>query len=166
MRRTTYLTVTIFSALALIGAGCSNKIAEKVTENAIERSTNSQVDVDVDQNKVSINTNGVAWQAGESVSLPSGFPDDVHVIDGTIKVATTVEENSGYSVTINTAKNATDTKSEYERELAADGWTITGTVSFGATTTISAAKGNRVMSVGIYETDGQVQVYVTTGTSE
>lgn len=166
MRLQPHLGLILATGLVLTGAACGNKVAEKATERAIERSTNQDVDVDLDGDRVAMNVNGVAWQAGDSVELPDGFPEDVYIIEGTIKVATTIEESNGYAVTIEANIDVAAATSEYEREVANDGWTIEGSAKFGATTTISAKKAERTMIVGIYDVDGKAQIQLSTRQSE
>jgi len=151
-------------ALVLVLSGCGEKTAEKTAEKAIEKSTNGQVDVDIDDNTISVNTNEGSMQAGEEVSLPAGFPSDVHVVDGTITMATNVTENDMYTVSVQTTKSVAAVKAEYDAQLVKDGWTIAASTAILDGALISATKGeNRSISVSMGESEGYT--FVTIGTS-
>ncbi len=163
------LPVIAIVAIAFVVSGCkstSEKVAEKVTEKAIERATNGAADVDLDNNSVTINTNGGSYQAGGNVTIPSGFPSDVYVIDGTLRAAITTKANEAYTVSLETTKSVTDAKTEYEREMADGGWTITTNMTYSGMVTLMAEKNNRTMSVGISEIDGKTTVNLSTATKE
>lgn len=151
--------------MAVVLSACTSP-AEKVAETAVEQSTNGEADVDFDNDTVTINTNGATFQAGESVSLPDGFPTDVHVADGTITAATTVDENNGYSVSIQTDVPVSQLKGEYESAMADDGWNVLASLDMGDTVSMSGEKDNRMMTVGISEADGITIIILTTGDSE
>lgn len=151
--------------MAVVLSACTSP-AEKVAETAVEQSTNGEADVDFDNDTVTINTNGATFQAGESVSLPEGFPTDVHVADGTITAATTVDENNGYSVSIQTDVPVSQLKGEYESAMADDGWNVLASLDMGDTISMSGEKDNRMMTVGISEADGITIIILTTGDSE
>lgn len=159
------LTVLAIVAVALTVTGCK-KTAEKVAESIIEKSTNGQADVDVDNDQVTINTNGGSYQAGENISLPDGFPTDVYVVDGTIKSAITTKANEIYNVSIETTKSVSDVKSEYESKLQSEGWTITVNATYGGSASLAAEKANRQVSVIIGETDGKATVTLGTSVKE
>lgn len=160
-----YLIIPIaLLALVLFGAGCTKKAAEQTAEKAIESTTNGQADVDIDNDQVTVNTNAGSWQVGESVSLPSGFPEDVYVINGTIKSAMTLTENEGYTVAIETNVTWSQAKTTYESELAEDGWTIASTYSTTNGAILSAQKADRVTTVSISEADGKTSVVISTNT--
>ena len=120
--------------------------------------------MDIDNDQVTVNTNAGSFQAGESVSLPSDFPDDVYVIDGTIKTALALTENQGYSVSIESNVSVSEAKSTYESELADAGWTIASTYSTANGAVLSAQKANRLATVSLSEADNQTTVVISTST--
>jgi len=161
------LFVVIFClALALVVSGCGEKAVEKAAETAIEQSTGGQADVDIGTNSIKVNTNEGSLQVGGNISLPSGFPSDVHVIDGTITAATTVTEGEAYTVSIETSKSVAAAKSEYETELKNDGWNVTLAMTFEGGATLAAEKDNRSVSVSMSESDGKTLVVLGTSTTE
>ncbi len=160
-----YLILAIsLTAIILLGASCTKKAAEKAAEKSIESASNNQADVDIDDDQVTVNTNAGSWQAGESVSLPQGFPSDVYVIDGTIKTALQLTENEGYSVSIESNSSLSQAKSTYESELADAGWTIASTYSTANGAVLSAQKADRLTTVSLSEADGKTTVVISTST--
>lgn len=160
--------VIIVVVVIVIGGGIffwlQRETSETAIESSIEKATGGQVDVDIDDETVTVNTNAGSFTAGDSVSLPSGFPSDVHVVDGTITATTTMTEINGYSVSIQTSKTVTAVKEEYESKLKADGWTITMSLVVQGGATIGGEKDNRTATVSISE-DDDGKAFVLLGTS-
>ncbi|MFH1367176.1 MAG: hypothetical protein ABIH38_04295 [Patescibacteria group bacterium] len=160
MKKTLFLALSLVMAAGLLLTGCGEK---KVAENILEKATNGAADVDVSGDTITVNTNAGSWTAGDSVSLPSGFPSDVYVIDGTVKVATTIKENESYMVSLETTKSVAEAKAAYERELAADGWTININMTISESVSLGGEKDNRTVSVIIAKTDdSKTQVSIST----
>ncbi len=166
MKKTIILSFSLVLVGALVLTGCGEKVAEEAAENALENSLGGSVDVDIDNDTVTVNTSAGSWEAGEGASLPSGFPTDVHVIDGTITLGMTITENEAYSVSVETSKTVAQAKTEYETELAKDGWTINLTLDTGDISTIGAEKGNRTVAVSIMSEDGKTTVSIATATND
>lgn len=139
---------------------------EEAIESSIEKATNGAVDVDLDGETLTVNTNTGSFTVGEEVDLPDDFPSDIHVIDGTIKMATETTEIEGFSVSIETSKSVSAAKAEYEEQLVDDGWTITGMLDFTSAATVMAEKNNRTVTVTMTEVDGVVTVGIGTSTNE
>lgn len=158
------------AGMAFVVTGCGKKTAEKVAETAaekaIEKATNGQAQVDLGTNSVRININGGSYQVGGDIKLPSGFPSDVYVIDGTIKAATTVKEGETYTVTIETDESMASVKEKYQSKLEGDGWSITATMDVAGTSFITAEKGSRKVSVSIGTSEGKTNVVLGTSKTE
>ncbi|MDZ7798663.1 MAG: hypothetical protein U5L76_03535 [Patescibacteria group bacterium] len=166
MKKTIVLSLVLILAGSLVLTGCGEeKVAEELTEKAIEDSTNGSAGVDVENDSVTVNTNGSSFSAGESVSLPSGFPSDVHVIDGTVKAATTITEGEVYSVSVQTDTSVSDVADEYQEELANDGWDINMSLDIEGISSMTAEKDNRTVTVSIGEDEDEGKTLVTIGTS-
>jgi len=162
MKKTIFLSLAVILAGTLILTGCGE---EKVAEKAIESSTGGQADVDVDDDTVTVNTNGSSFSAGDEVALPSGFPSDVYVIDGTVKAATTITEGEVYSVSVQTDTSVSEAADEYQEELANDGWNVTMSLNIEGVSSMTAEKDNRTVTVSIGEDEESSQTLVTIGTS-
>jgi hypothetical protein len=158
------LPVIAIVAMALVVSGCKST-SEKAAEKAWEKATNGAADVDLDNNSVTINTNGGSYQAGENVTLPSNFPSDVYVIDGTLKAAMTQQTGNSFIVSVETSKSISQAKTVYEKEIVDDGWTITTNMTYGGTVTLMAEKSNRTLGVGVTEVDGKTTVNISTSTN-
>jgi len=164
-KRTLVIALLIF--VTLPAAGCAKKAAEKTAENAIEKSTNGTADVDIKDNSVTVNTNGGSWQAGEQVSLPSGFPSDIYVVDGTIKTAVTTVAGQAYMIALQSTKTVSEIKTLYESKLAAEGWTISANMTIQTSVSLVAEKGNRTVTLSISPSDdGTTVVSITTAQKE
>ncbi|MFA6098372.1 MAG: hypothetical protein WCV50_00955 [Patescibacteria group bacterium] len=159
MKKIILVTMVPLAFIALLFiSGCGEKTAEK----AIETAVGDHADVDIDGNTVRVNTNTGSLQTGENVSLPSGFPSDVYVIDGTLKSAMSTNENQGYTVSITTSHSISDTKADYESKLAEDGWTISMSLTVEDGASIGATKDNRTTTISIGTDDGQTMVVIGT----
>ena len=154
--------------LALLVTGCGKKAAEKTAEKVIEKASNGNVNVDITGKNVNvtINTNSgtIEGSTGESVSLPSDFPSDVYVIDGTIKTVVKKPETNSYSVSLETSKSAVEAKTLYETKLKESGWNVTFSMATDTGSTMSATKGTRNLSVIISTDEGKTTVIL--GTTE
>ncbi len=165
-KRVIQLIILLGLTLPLLGLSCGKKVAEKTAEQAIERASNGNVNIDINQNSVKVNINGgsTVGEVGESVKLPDGFPSDVYVIDGTIKTAVVKTDTQGYTLSINTNLTPAEAKSRYDAKLKEQGWNIVMALDSGDGATISASKSQRNVSVIISTSDGQTNVIL--GTSE
>lgn len=150
----------IIIAVVVLGAGglwfsgvFRREAAQEAVERAIEESSGGSADVDLDSGSVKVKTDEGTFETGKEVSLPSGFPSDLHVIDGTITSATTMGDGT-YTVEITVAKTVEQARQEYEAELAADGWTTTFTLTLEDVVSLSATKGNRTATVNISAAEG------------
>lgn len=147
--------------LAVTLSGCGKKTAEKAAEKVIEKATNGQADVDVSGNTVKINTNTGSYAYGDKVDLPSDFPSDVYVIDGTIKTASSDKQYGSFAVSIETSKSVSDVKSDYESKLKDKGWNITYSASAQDSSSITAEKDNRSVSVFISSSEDKTMVILS-----
>jgi len=158
----------LFLAMLVIAvgilSGCQNA-AEKAAETAIEKSTNGQADVDIDNDTATITTDDGSLEVGEDVSLPDGFPSDVYIIDGTIVSAMTLTEGESYTVSIKTDESVNSVKEEYEEELADDGWEVTMSLAIQDGFSLSATKDDRTVTLSIGTDDEETVVVINTMTT-
>ncbi len=165
MRKKTLLLIAPLAILTLFVVSGCGKVSEKAAEKAIEKSTNGAADVDLSTNSIRVNVNGSSWETGDSVSLPSGFPSDIYVVDGTIKVAYANTSDKGYTVSIETSKTPSEVQSTYNEKLTSSGWSIISTANYQGATSLQAQKDNRTISVGASSSDGKTTATITTYTS-
>lgn len=146
------------------GLTACKSAADKTVESAIESTTGTDVDVDSSQNRVAVNVNGTSWETGDQVSLPANFPDDIYVVEGTLKVAIANDAMQGFTVSLETTKSVSDVKALYTKELADDGWTITGTVDIQGSASVMATKAKRSTTVTIGANEDKSKTVVSINT--
>lgn len=156
-----FLLIGVIILVAVTLSGCK-KAAEKTAETAIEAASGGEVDVDIENDSMKINTNAGSLEVGEGVSLPANFPDDIYLIAGDIMSALTVDADSTFQVEIDTPQSLSDAASVYDEELQADGWTITSTLEMTDATNIMAEKDDRFISVSIGTSEGITVVIIST----
>lgn len=161
------LKLALLSLAVLVLAGCGKSVLQKSNETAaekiIEAQSGGKANVDINGNSVTVETEQGKMQSGENVKLPSDFPTDVYVIDGTIKVAITDQASGGQTISIETGKSLEEASAAYQEKLKSNGWKITGTMNFGEAATIIAEKDERTVSVSIGASDGKTTVTVGVG---
>ena len=148
-------------ALMVLGASCGKKAAENAVEKTVENATNGQADVDLGTNTVSINVNGTSVKTGTALALPTNFPTDVYVIDGTIK-SSLATPGVGYTVALETTKSVAQAKALYDQKLPTDGWTITTSAVINEhSSAVMATKSGRSVQITIGDADGPNVVAIT-----
>ncbi len=143
------LGAAAFFVLVGFGLSACQSATDKAVENAVEDATGGDVDVDTSENRVAININGSSWEAGDSVSLPANFPEDIYVAEGTVKVAMATDQEQGFSVSLESSKSVSEAKTLYQDELADDGWKLTGGADIGDAASVFATKDNRSLTVSM-----------------
>lgn len=149
----------ISSVLVLSGCGCtewaSKKAGEKIMEKAIESGSGGKADVDVNKGQISINAEDgqTKYSAGENVSLPDGFPEDIFIYDDAkIKMAiSNSSENGGFSVSYVTSSGESEVFSKYKEEMVKNGWkkdTETDMGANGKMLNFSKGKSNVLVVIG------------------
>ena len=165
-----YFLFSVAVVLSLSLAGCgksvSQKASEKTAEKIIEKQTGGKADVDINKGNVKVETKEGKMEAGENVKLPSDFPKDIYVIDGTIKAAISDQARDSQTISIETDKSMDEVSSLYQEKLKSDGWKITGTMAYGDVSTVVAEKDNRTASVVISKGDNKTTVTLSTGKNE
>ncbi len=156
----------IIFGLVLTGAGCartpSEYAANKAAKKLIESNTNGDVKVDVQNNNFKYKGNGVDLVTGADVKLPADFPSDVYINVGKLISAASFTSNQAFQVSIETGKSAAEAYQFYQDKLKADGWSITGTMSFGEVSTVTAEKDTRIVSAMISKSDTSASLVTIT----
>lgn len=159
-----YFLLPVLTLAILTLAGCgkslSQKAGELATEKLIEAQSGGKANVDINGKNVKVQTEQGKFESGENVKLPSDFPTDVYVIEGTIKMAVTDQAGGGQTISIETAKSVEEVSATYQEKLKSAGWKITGTMNFGEGATVVAEKDNRSVSVIIGKSDDKTTVTI------
>lgn len=148
--------------VSFVASGCGKTVGEKAAEKSLEQATGGKANVDISDDKVSVETEAGSWQAGENISLPSDWPDDIHVADG--KVTASSVNDFGHSLTVMSDKSPSDLKKEYQEKLEEDSWDITMTMDMGGNVLLGAEKDERSLSISIgTEDDGKTSLVIVEG---
>ncbi|MFA6391537.1 MAG: hypothetical protein WCW66_02115 [Patescibacteria group bacterium] len=161
MKKISLIAIMLLAVAVVAGAGCAKKVSENTAENAIEKSVGGDADVDIDDDSARINVNGSSMAWGENVSLPDNFPSDVYVTEGDLKSAMETADEA-FSVTVESTKSLTAVRSEYETELANDGWDVNSTYAIEGSVTLGGEKDDRMIILSISESEGKTMVIITT----
>lgn len=139
--------VCLLSAVLML-SGCgmiADKVAEKASEEIIEGSTGSQVDIEGED--------GATASLGEGAQIPDDFPDDVPVYEGNILGA--MSGDGAWTLQIETDDDPKTVLDFYAKELEAKGWAKETTVNTGDGGMYSAKKDDRTTAVVAAASGGQ-----------
>ncbi len=156
MKKSHVLGLASLAVFAVLAAGCGKKIVIN-TPNGNVNGT-----IDVNTNSANLNINGTTLKTGDVVSLPSDFPTDVYVIDGTIKTSISTP-GVGYTVALTTTKTVNEAKALYDQKLKDNGWTLatSGVIDTHSAAVIAQKGATRSVTVAISDTDGPTVVTIT-----
>jgi hypothetical protein len=159
MRPSLLKTACFVSALGLL-AGCSS-VADKAAENAIEKETGGQANVDTDNGTMHVETSEGTFDAGGN-KLPADWPSDAPIYTGaTIQYAASANPTTGKAgaaVVFMTSDSVQKVSDFYVAQLKEQGWKIEGTVNAGGALTIGATKDERSLSLVISGAEGRTTV--------
>ncbi|MHB0980021.1 MAG: hypothetical protein ACYC5Q_08145 [Thermoleophilia bacterium] len=152
------------AAVAFVGAGCGEKIAEKAAEKVIESGADgAEVDIDTDSGsvKVSGEDGSSSYQVGDDVKLPDGFPDlplpDDAKAAGVIQ--TEADESSSFTATFTTAMAMADLYDRFVGGLEDRGYTVEQKMQF-------TGEQGEGFSVTASTADTQVAIFGSAGEGE
>ena len=148
--------LVLFSTIFWKGIG--QRVSEKTVEKMIEKQIGGQADVDINGESVKVETDSGKVETGESVSLPSDFPEDVYVVDGAVKAVFSDVVNEGHTIMIETNKSPEEVSLDYKDKLTANSWKITSMVNFSGSMSIVAGKEGRTVAVVINKNDDMTVV--------
>jgi len=132
----------------------------------MENASNGQVQVDIKNDGVKVETEAGSGETGTDLSLPADFPEDVYVITGKIKTVYRDAGKNGYTASIETDKTVAEAKELYDQELKQAGWKIDSFMDLGGSMIIGASKEKRSISVMINQDAETGKTTVLVGTSE
>lgn len=164
------LCLSLVATMVLVLSGCAltdkltQKAGEKIGEKIVEQATNSEVDVE--EGKITINTNEGTTEWGENVDLPKSFPEDIPVYeDAQVTSTSSSQTDNSYYVTMLSTDDFDNIGNFYGTELEDGGWTIDNESTYsaegGKSTSYIASKDNRDLTVGLYESTDGAQKKVT-----
>jgi len=158
----------ILPIFTLILSGCGKSVSqivgEKATEKIIENQTGGKANVDINNGNVKVDTKEGSIETGANVKLPADFPSDVYVIEGSMVAAMSDQANKSFTISIEINKSLEEASTIYQTELKKQGWSITGTMNFGESSSVVAEKDNRTVSVYINKSNDKTTVVLGVAT--
>ena len=167
MKKIIAITAVIVPMLLILvlASGCfgqniAEKIAEEAIEKAIESDSGENVDIDLDDGEMTIESDDGDVSIGMGADLPDNFPDNVPVYpDMEIISSWSVTEDNKDSYSINglTEDAGSDVFAWYKENL--DGWEIENEFSASGddvkTSSLSAKSGGLVVVIMVVETEDE-----------
>lgn len=158
-------TSLALSALLCLGiAGCSNPVdeaAERLTEQAIESAGGGEVDVDIDDETVTLSDEeGNELSAGEGASIPDAWPGEVPLFEGGDLMFATVQAEGTASALWETNASVEDATASYDAALTGSGFTLDQEASMAGAQMRSYTGSGLMVSVTVAEGDGVTDVTV------
>ncbi|PLX25641.1 hypothetical protein C0580_02010 [Candidatus Parcubacteria bacterium] len=159
MKKKLGLFLVLLLGVSVLTTGCGKSANEKAAEKSLEASMGANADVNIEGDNVNIKTDDGTWSAGENISLPEGWPEDVYVTEGNILAA--ASNSLGNSLTIVSEKSVAELKKEYQEKVSENGWEINMSFDTEGNVLYGAEKDDRSLSVTISTDDeGQTTVMI------
>lgn len=163
--RTSLLLTSSLLSLALLTA-CGQNPAEKMMENAIEKETGGQANVDIANGTMKVQTSEGSFEVGGN-TLPKDWPSDAPAYPGaSIQYSASGMQDSGagQGVMLTTKDSLQTVVDFYTEQMKKNGWTIEGSMNAGTTSTIAGSKDDRVFTVVASNVDGTTNITLALGT--
>lgn len=143
---------------------CTETVAEKAAEKAVESKTGGKVKIDSKKGSVEIKGKDGEIKIGAN-KLPDDFPDDLPIYKPS-KIQTsmnnTIQGKKTYAATLSTEDGFEAVVDFYKKKLTDNGWTEASSFSSGEgdtqLTTLGYEKGDAIATVVISKADGQTQI--------
>lgn len=154
--------VLCFAAVAALSA-CARSVTENIIEDAAERETGENVDVDIGTDGTArVETDEGTFTTGSG--LPENWPTDVPTYAGAeVIFAGTANPASGapgFGASLVSSDPMQNVWAFYERSLAENGWTVNARVQSGETNLLGAEKDGRSITVMLGGSDGQTAITI------
>ena len=167
MKKTLTITAILVSLLLVLvfAGGClGQKISEKITEEVIEKAIESEggenVDIDLDDGEMTIESDDGEVNISMGADLPDNFPDNVPVYPDMEIIsswAVTEDDKDSYSINGLTDDAGDDVFAWYKSKLS--GWDIENEFSASGddvkTSSLSAKSGGLVTVIMVVETEDE-----------
>lgn len=144
----------------------SEKIAENFVENMIEKSSNGEVDIDIDQDGENTEMT-IEGENGESVTVnvnskevPKNFPKDIYIVDGSIETAGTVKTAKGelLSLIILPKADFNTVSNEIPKQMKAKGWKTDLNMNLDGSNMYRFTKGENSATINVTVDGGKTTV--------
>lgn len=136
----------------------SRKTSQEMVEEAIEQSTEGNVEVDIsDQGEeVTVKTEEGTLQIGQQ-QIPENFPKDIPVYKGA-QIISSVSSLEGVALVLSSEDSLTQVTDFYKTQLTEENWSIDSETEIQNATIFEISKDNRTGAVIINQTDEGTQV--------
>jgi hypothetical protein len=144
------LFVALTSAAVLGLAGCGKSVSDRAAEAMVSAATGGKVQVSKSGDQVTYKTpQGEAKiSTGGDLSIPPGFPSDVHLPTGSYKVTNVIQLGPSTVVTLHSSQQAAALFAEYDTSMKSAGWTEAMAMqSAQSASMLSFQKDKRVVTV-------------------
>jgi hypothetical protein len=164
-RRTKKFAVVGAVALAIAGlTGCSSpneQAAEQLTEELVEAAGDGQVDIDIEDDSMTIaDDEGNEMALGQGVAIPDTWPDYVPMFNNGTVVMATVQPDAGASAVWETNLSVDEAADTYDAQLIAAGFTLDQDVAVEGAIVRGYSSQDVTISVSIAEESGSTMVTV------
>lgn len=154
-----------FLIVTLFFAACNGeKTAEKMAEEAIEKQTGEEADINIEDGETEVKTKDgkATLKTGASVDLPDDFPEDVYICDNP-NIIQTVGAEGSYIVVYQTEMSSEDIANSYMTEMKKEGWKLEGESNQANQKIRAFKKDERSTGVIISKADHLTRVKLSTG---
>ncbi len=153
-------SLTVLCVFALLVLGCGEKTTVSTPSGEIKMTQKGDAitfEMKDQGEKMKVAISG----SDKGVALPDKFPSDFPVMPGAI-VKVAIATGEGMSVQFSVKASQADAVKFYEENLKAKGWKIEASMNTGASSMLSAKKGNRECVLNVVTEGGGsiVQVMV------
>ena len=154
------MLLVLVLASGCFGQNIAEKIAEEAIEKAIESDSGENVDIDFDDDEITIKSDDGEVSIGMGSDLPDNFPDNVPVYPDMEIISSwsvTEDDKDSYSINGLTEDAGDDVFAWYKESLS--GWEIENEFSASGddvkTSSLSAKSGGLVVVIMVVETEDE-----------
>lgn len=159
--------VIALAVALIVGSGlaaCSNPVdeaAERLTEQALESAGGGEVDVDINDETVTMrDEEGNEFSAGQGASIPDGWPGEVPLFDGGDLMFATVQAEGTASALWETSDSVESAMQAYDAALTGAGFTVDQQASMAGTEIRSYTGKGLLVSVTVAEAEDLTDISV------
>lgn len=163
--KTKAIAAGVIAALLSIGfAGCSNpadEAAERLTEELVEGAGGGEVDVDIDDETITLSDEeGNEFSAGEGSTIPDTWPAEVPLYEGGQLMFATVQAEGTASALWETDESVESASQNYDDVLTAAGYSLDQEASMAGAEMRTYTGNNLMVNVTVAEGDGVTDVTI------
>lgn len=154
-----------FLILTLFFAACNGeKTAEKMAEDAIEKQTGEDADVNIEDGNAEVKTEDgkTEFSTGGSADIPDDFPEDIFICNDA-KIQSSAAAQGNFALEYISQNSADDLLDKYMSEMKANDWKVKGEENRTDERLRAFSKDGRSTGITISEEDNHTKVSILTG---